>query len=176
MAYMGVEAGQKIHGPSIGETKANFQECPMTLRVYPQAPVCAVGAIVFRGSEVLLVQRGKPPAQGKWSIPGGAVRLGETLESAIVREIREEAGMDVKPLGVGKVIDRIYKDSQGKIAYHYVIVDYVCEASAEQPTPGSDANDAGFFEIQGLDGMDLTEGTAEVIREVQRRWKTIDQT
>ena len=139
-------------------------------RTYPQAPVCAVGAIVFRGDSVLLIQRGKPPAQGKWSIPGGAVRLGETLENAVTRELREEVEMDVKPLWIGKVVDRIYSDSEGNIAYHYVIVDYVCEARAGQPQAGSDASDAGFFEVEKLDGMDMTEGTAQVIREVQRRW------
>ena len=140
-------------------------------RTYPQAPVCAVGAIVFRGDAVLLIQRGKPPAQGKWSIPGGAVRLGETLEHAVIRELREEVNIEVKPLAVGKVIDRIYRNSEGKIAYHYVIVDYVCEAGPGQPRAGSDANDAGFFEIEKLDEMDMTEGTADVIREVQRRWR-----
>ena len=139
-------------------------------RTYPQAPVCAVGAIVFRGDAVLLIQRGRPPAQGKWSIPGGAVRLGETLENAVTREVREEVDMDVKPLWVGKVVDRIYTDSEGKIAFHYVIIDYVCEARAGQPQAGSDASDAGFFEIKKLDEMNMTEGTAEVIREVERRW------
>ena len=142
-------------------------------RTYPQTPVCAVGAIVFRGDAVLLIQRGKPPAQGKWSIPGGAVRLGETLEDAVIRELREEVEMEVKPLCVGKVIDRIYTDSEGKIAYHYVIIDYVCEAGPDQPRAGSDASDAGFFEIEKLDEMDMTEGTAEVIREVQRHWRTM---
>jgi len=139
-------------------------------RTYPQAPVCAVGAIVFRGDAVLLIQRGKPPAQGKWSIPGGAVRLGETLENAVTRELREEVEMDVKPLWIGKVVDRIYSDSEGNIAYHYVIVDYVCEARPGQPHAGSDASDAGFVDVEKLDEMDMTEGTAEVIREVQRRW------
>lgn len=142
-------------------------------RGYPQAPVCAVGAIVFRGDAVLLIQRGKPPAQGQWSIPGGAVRLGETLEHAVIRELREEVQMDVKPLGVGKVVDRIYKDSEGKIAYHYVIIDYVCEAAAGHPRAGSDASGAGFFEIQKLDEMDMTEGTAEVIRDVQKLWRSM---
>lgn len=140
-------------------------------RTYPQAPVCAVGAIVFRGDAVLLIQRGKPPAQGKWSIPGGAVRLGETLENAVTRELREEVEMDVKPLWVGKVVDRIYVDSEGNIAYHYVIVDYVCEARAGQPQAGSDATDAGFFDVKKLDEMDMTEGTTEVIREVQIGWR-----
>jgi len=138
-------------------------------RTYPQAPVCAVGAIVFRGDSVLLIQRGKPPAQGKWSIPGGAVRLGETLEDAVIRELREEVKLEVRPVGVGKVIDRIYTDSEGKIAYHYVIIDYVCEAGTGQPQAGSDASDAGFLKIEKLDDMDMTEGTAEVIRDVHRR-------
>jgi 8-oxo-dGTP diphosphatase len=143
-------------------------------RTYPQAPVCAVGAIVFRGDSVLLIQRGKPPAQGKWSIPGGAVRLGETLEDAVIRELREEVKLEVRPVGVGKVIDRIYTDSEGKIAYHYVIIDYVCEAGTGQPQAGSDASDAGFLEIEKLDGMDMTEGSAEVIRDVHRRWRGKD--
>ena len=142
-------------------------------RNYPQAPVCAVGAIVFRGDAVLLIQRGKPPAQGKWSIPGGAVRLGETLETAVIRELSEEVEMNVKPLCVGKVVDRIYKDSEGKIAFHYIIIDYVCEARAGQPQAGSDASDAGFFEVEKLDEMDMTEGTAEVIREVHERLNTM---
>ena len=140
-------------------------------RTYPEAPVCAVGAIVFRGNAVLLIRRATPPAQSKWSIAGGVVRLGETLEAAVVRELREETGMEVRPLAVGKVIDRIYTDSEGKIAYHYVIIDYVCEAGPGQPRAGSDASDAGFFEIQKLDEMDMTEGTAEVIREVKRCWR-----
>ena len=145
-------------------------------RTYPKAPICAVGAIVFRASTVLLVQRAKPPAQGKWSIAGGKVRLGETLEAAVVRELREEAGLQGKPLAVGKVVDRIYTDSDGKIAYHYVIIDYVCEAGSGEPRAGSDACDAGFFEIQKLDEMDMTEGTAHVIREVRRCWKAIGET
>src|SRR4030095_16229715 len=131
-------------------------------RTYTQAPVCAVGAIVFRGDAVLLIQRGKPPAQGKWSIPGGAVRLGETLEDAVIRELREEVKLEVRPVGVGKGIDRIYTDSEENIGYHYVIIDYVCEAGTGQPQAGSDASDAGFVEIEKLDDMDMTEGTAEV--------------
>ena len=145
-------------------------------RTYPEVPVCAVGGIVFRGNAVLLIQRAKPPAQGKWSIAGGVVRLGESLEGAVVRELREETGIEVKPLGVGKVVDRIYKDSEGRIAYHYVIIDYVCEAGPGRPCAGSDACDAGFFEIERLDEMDMTEGTADVIREVHRRWKALGET
>ena len=139
----------------------------------PDSPVCAVGAIVFRGNAVLLIRRGKPPAMGQWSIPGGRVLLGEPLELAVIRELREEVGMDVRPIAVGKVVDRIYRDLDGRIIYHYVIIDYVCEAGSGQPQAGSDAGDAGFFEIPKLDEMDMAEGTAEVIREVRRNWMDI---
>src|SRR5262245_5437364 len=90
-------------------------------RTYPQNPVCAVGAIIFRRDEVLLIQRGKAPALGKWSIPGGAVKLGESLEDALVRELREETGLTVRPIGIGKVLDRIFRDPEGQIQYHFII-------------------------------------------------------
>jgi 8-oxo-dGTP diphosphatase len=137
-------------------------------RKYPEVPVCAVGAIIFRQDSVLLVKRGKDPACGQWSIPGGVVRLGETLESAVIREVREETQLTALPVHVGKVIDRIYKDGHGRIQYHYVIVDYLCEVLEGQPVPNSDAAAAGYFKIADLDKLDLTEGTAQVIREVYR--------
>jgi 8-oxo-dGTP diphosphatase len=141
-------------------------------QAYPSAPVCAVGAIVFRGSAVLLVQRAKPPAQGKWSIPGGVVQLGETLEEAVIREFREEVQLEVRPLQVGKVLDRIYRDAAGQVCYHYVIVDYLCEPVHGELRPASDASAAAYFEVSNLESVDITEGTAEVIREVFRHWRT----
>jgi 8-oxo-dGTP diphosphatase len=137
-------------------------------RAFPSSPVCAVGAIVFRQTSVLLVQRARPPGEGKWSIPGGAVHLGETLEEALVRELLEEAHVEVRPVRVSKVLDRIFRDSAGIISYHYVIVDYLCEIVRGEPKPGSDARDAGFFEVSQLDSLDMTEGTANVIREVYK--------
>src|SRR5262245_2523333 len=104
----------------IGETKANVQERQPMTQTLSDSPVCAVGAIVFRGNTVLLIRRAKEPARGQWSIPGGKVLLGETLKEAVMRELREEAGMDVRPIGVGKVVDRIYRETNGKISYHYV--------------------------------------------------------
>ena len=137
-------------------------------RTYPSAPVCAVGGIIFYGSQVLLIKRGKPPAEGKWSIPGGVVNLGETLEEALKRELLEELGISVEPLGVGKVLERIIRDPGGKIHFHYVIIDYVCVIRAGVPRAGSDAAAASFYEIDDLDRLEMTEGSAEIVREVFR--------
>ncbi len=137
-------------------------------RVYPKSPVCAVGGIIFRGDSVLLIKRGKAPALGKWSIPGGAVQLGETLEDAVVREVAEETGLKVSPQRIGKVIDRIFRDGSGRVQFHFIIVDFLCEVLEGEPLPSSDAAAVGYFKISELDDVDLTEGTAEVIREVYR--------
>ena len=137
-------------------------------RLYPQNPVCAVGAIIFRQDSVLLVQRSKAPALGKWSIPGGAVHLGESLEDAVVREVQEETELTVCPKRIGKVIDRIFRDPDGRVQYHFVIVDYLCKVLEGEPQPRSDAAAVGYFKLSALDKLDLTEGTAEVIREVYR--------
>jgi ADP-ribose pyrophosphatase YjhB (NUDIX family) len=127
-----------------------------------------VGGIIFSGSQVLLVKRGKPPAEGKWSIPGGVVKLGETLEEALTRELLEELSISVQPIGVGKVLERIFRDVEGGIRFHYIIIDYVCIIRAGVPRAGSDAVAASFFEIDDLDGLEMTEGTAEIVREVFR--------
>ena len=135
-------------------------------RRYPSVPVCAVGALIYRGSQVLLVRRGKSPSLGKWSVPGGRLRLGETLEAAVIRETREETCLEVRPLRVGKVVEHLLSDKRGEIEYHYVIVDYVCRIVAGSPQPASDVSDVRFVEISELSQWDMTEGTAQVIREV----------
>jgi 8-oxo-dGTP diphosphatase len=135
-------------------------------RIYPKVPVCAVGAIIFKEDSVLLVKRGKAPAYGKWSIPGGAVHLGETLENAIIREVQEETRLDVRPVQIAKVVDRIYKDENGIVQYHFIIVDFLCEVLSGEPKPCSDAAAVRYFKIAQLDLLNMTAGTAEVICEV----------
>ena len=137
-----------------------------TSRRYPAAPVCAVGALIYRGSRILLVRRGKAPSLGKWSVPGGRLRLGETLEAAVIRETREETCLAVRPLRIGKVVEHLLRDSRGEIEYHYVIVDYVCRVVGGSPQPASDVSEVRFVEISELSQWDMTEGTAQVIREV----------
>ena len=138
-------------------------------RRYPSAPVCAVGALIYRGSRILLVRRGKSPSLGKWSVPGGRLRLGETLEAAVIRETREETCLAVRPLRIGKVVEHLLRDERGEIEYHYVIVDYVCQVVGGSPQPASDVSEVRFVEISELSRWDMTEGTAHVIREVFER-------
>jgi len=140
----------------------------MMEQIHPQNPICAVGAIIFRRESVLLIKRGKAPALGKWSIPGGAVHLGERLEDAVVREVEEETHLRVSPKYIGKVVDRIFQNETGRIQHHFIIVDFLCEILEGEPLAGSDAAAVGYFRLSDLDNLDMTEGTSEVIREVYR--------
>ncbi len=137
-------------------------------RHYPEQPVVGVGAVVFRGDEVLLVRRGQEPARGSWSLPGGLVELGETLEAALRREVLEETGLAVTILGLSAVLDRIYHDADGLIPYHYVLIDYACEYEAGELSPGSDVTAAQFVPLAELEDLALPRYTARVIR---RAWE-----
>ena len=94
------------------------------------------------------------------------MRLGETLEAAVIRETREETCLEVRPLRIGKVVEHLLRDKRGEIEYHYVIVDYVCRIVGGSPRPASDVSEVRFVEISELSQWDMTEGTAQVIREV----------
>ncbi|OPX19242.1 MAG: hypothetical protein BZ151_10310 [Desulfobacca sp. 4484_104] len=106
-------------------------------RHYPDQPIIGVGAIIFKDATVLLVRRGQEPAKGAWSLPGGAVEVGETLEAALVREVMEETALTVEVLGITAVLERIYRDGQGQVPYHYVLIDYLCRYLSGYPNfPG----------------------------------------
>src|SRR3990172_199749 len=94
-------------------------------RKYPTQPIVGVGGVVIRDGHALLIRRGHEPLKGEWSIPGGTVKLGETLEQGVRRELKEETGLDVEPVGVLEVFDRIMRDGR-RIQYHFVVVDYAC--------------------------------------------------
>jgi ADP-ribose pyrophosphatase YjhB (NUDIX family) len=119
-------------------------------REYPEAPVVGVGAVVLDGQRVLLVRRGKEPLKGEWSLPGGALELGETLVEGVVREVREETGLDVKPEVVVEVFDRIQRNENGSVQYHYVLVDWMCRFTGGELHCGDDAADARWVDRREL--------------------------
>ena len=123
------------------------------MRKYPDRPIVAVGAVILDGDRVLLIQRGQEPLKGEWSLPGGAVEIGETLEAAVAREVREETSLDVVVGPVVEVLDSIRRDTSGRAEYHYVIVDYACLVRGGTPTAavrGTDAADVRWVPVDEL--------------------------
>jgi ADP-ribose pyrophosphatase YjhB (NUDIX family) len=132
-------------------------------REFPDAPRVGVGAVVLDGERVLLARRGRPPGQGKWSVPGGLVHLGELLEDALVREIEEESGLRVRLLGLCGVIDRVVREEDA-VRYHYVIIDYAAEPVGGQLQAGSDAAEVRWVSMDDLGQYDTTDGLADMIQ------------
>jgi 8-oxo-dGTP diphosphatase len=135
----------------------------MTNRRYPDRPLAGVGAIIFRGDEVLLVKRGRPPALGKWSIPGGLVELGESLGEAVRREVLEETGLEVKVIDLVAALDRVIPDTEGRLEYHYILLDFLCEIIGGQTRAASDVDECMFVSLKDLSRFDMTRGTEKVI-------------
>jgi len=133
-------------------------------RSYPRRPIPAVGAVVVKDRDVLLVMRGKNPGYGEWSIPGGAILVGETLEQAVVREIREEVGIQVEPVGLVEALDRIIHDERGMILYHYILLDFLCLYLSGRLKAGSDAIKARWVKDSDIEKYALPRETEMVIR------------
>jgi 8-oxo-dGTP diphosphatase len=136
-------------------------------REYPRHPIVGVGGVVIHGSRVLLIQRGRPPLQGEWSIPGGMVELGENLEEGVGREVWEETGLRVEPLEIIEVFDRIQKNG-ARVRYHYVIVDYLCRRRGGRLKAASDVLDARWVKREDLHEYRVTPKAASVIAEAFR--------
>jgi 8-oxo-dGTP diphosphatase len=136
-------------------------------RRYPERPIVAVGAVILDGDRVLLVKRRQEPLKGEWSLPGGAVESGEALEAALVREVREETGLDVVVGPVVDVFDSIRRDAGGRAEYHYIIIDYACRVrpgASNIAASGSDAADVDWVAIADLERYRVTPTAIVVIR------------
>jgi 8-oxo-dGTP diphosphatase len=132
-------------------------------RRYPSRPFLGVGALIFQDGNLLLVERAKEPLQGYWSIPGGIVEAGEKLEEGIRREVLEETGLEVEPVSIFEVFERIMPDEEGKTEYHYVLIDYLCNPVGGRLAAASDVSRVAWVAEQNLRDYRLTEGTLGVI-------------
>lgn len=143
-----------------------MKDClPKKKNDYPGNPRVAVGAVVFKDECVLLVRRGQPPAEGLWAIPGGNVEIGETLQEAAEREIREETGIQIrasKPIYTFDVIDR---DAAGKVRFHYVIVDLAADYVRGEPSAGDDALEALWVSAEEINNLRVSAATLKLLKE-----------
>jgi mutator protein MutT len=133
------------------------------VRAFPERPVVSVGAVVVDGNRVLLIKRGQPPLQGHWSLPGGVVEIGETLREAVVREVREETGLEVEAGPVIEVLERVQRAEDGRVEYHYVIIDYRCLVRGGIMGCSSDAAAAEWVLATEVSGYGVTPAVKRVV-------------
>jgi 8-oxo-dGTP diphosphatase len=144
-------------------------------RRFPAYPLLGVGGIVFVDGKVLLVERGKPPLEGLWSLPGGLVETGERLEDAVVREVFEETGLRVAAHSLATVFERIMPDAAGRAEYHYVLVDFYCTLLGGDVRAGDDSSRAEWFDLSAHPNLSMTAGTREVIEACCSKRQTMPQ-
>ena len=139
-------------------------------REFPERPVVGVGGVIIDRDRTVLIRRGSEPLRGEWSIPGGSLELGETLEEGVARELLEETGLAVRVIELIEVFDRIYLENGAagakykKPRFHYVIADYLCELVGGEPHPGSDVTDLAFAREDELGKFQLTEAATRVLK------------
>ena len=136
---------------------------PIDDRRYPRRPMVGIGGLIFEGPRILMAQRGKEPLKGWWSLPGGALEIGELLADGVRREVREETGLEIEPIRVFEIFERIIRDPAGVPEYHYVLIDYLCRVTGGSLRPGDDVCRVEWMERQELAALQITEGTLAVI-------------
>ena len=138
-------------------------------RTYPKRPYLAVSAAVFRDGQVLIVRRGRPPAHGLYTLPGGGVELGETLEQAVIREVREETGLAIAPLGLVGFREAIARDPAGHVERHFVILPFAARWVGGEIALNEELAEAHWRKPDELAGLKTTEGLAEIIAAAAER-------
>jgi 8-oxo-dGTP diphosphatase len=132
-------------------------------REFPEVPLVGVGAIIIEDARVLLVKRAHPPLQAEWSIPGGVLEVGERVREAAIREAREETGLTVEPGELLGVYERILRNPEQRVQYHYVLIDFLCRRVAGDLAAASDASAVRWFTDRELPALNLAEDTLDVI-------------
>ncbi|GAC1637460.1 MAG: NUDIX hydrolase [Candidatus Acidiferrum sp.] len=140
-------------------------------REYPERPIVGVGGVLIEDGRALLIRRGSEPLLGQWSIPGGTLELGETLQEGVARELLEETGIVVRVLGLIEVFERINpfsplesREANPRPRFHFVIVDYLCEKIGGEAEAGGDATDVAYVTEDDLDKYGITETATRVLR------------
>jgi 8-oxo-dGTP diphosphatase len=138
-------------------------------REYPTRPIVGIGVVVWHDDRVLLVRRSKAPRRGRWSLPGGAQQLGETVAEAARREVREEVDLEVELGEIIATVDLIERDPDQRVRYHYTLIDFTAEAASPVLRPGSDAADARWFELAEIETLGLWSETVRIIKLARER-------
>ncbi|MGB9914088.1 MAG: NUDIX hydrolase [Candidatus Bathyarchaeales archaeon] len=136
---------------------------------YPERPVVGVGAIIIKDGKILLEKRKSAPAKGEWSVPAGLVELGESIEQAVIREVKEETGLDVASPRLVDVIDHISLDEKGAVKYHFVIIDYFVTVTGGELRAASDADDLKWVPLDEVEQYDLTESFRRFFRQNRQK-------
>ena len=159
------------HLPTQSPTQPPTQ--PVTVRrEYPDAPMVGVAAVVFNeAGQVLLVKRGRPPGKGSWGLPGGLLDLGEALEDGARREVREECGVEIEIGGLAGIFQPIDRDDEGRIRYHYIVIDYWARHLSGQPIAQDDAADVAWADLAELPGFPMRTETRDVIHAGFEAWR-----
>jgi 8-oxo-dGTP diphosphatase len=133
-------------------------------REFPEVPLVGVGAVIIEDTRVLLVKRAHPPLQAQWSIPGGVLEVGELVREAAIREAREETGLVVEPRDLLGVYDRVLRNAERRVQYHYVLIDFLCRRVGGDLLAADDAAEVRWFTREELPVLNLAEDTQDVIR------------
>lgn len=133
-------------------------------REYPESPLVGVGAVIVAEGRALLIRRGQAPLLGEWSLPGGVLECGEALRDAAVREALEETGLVVEVGDMLGVYERVIRADDGRVRYHYVLIDFLCRAVGGDLKAGSDAAEVGWFRREELPSLKLAYDADDVVR------------
>lgn len=142
-------------------------------REYPISPIAGVAAVVFSGEDILLVRRGNEPSKDMWGLPGGVVELGEGVEDAVVREVEEETGILIQPIKLLSVFDSIVRNDEGRVRYHYVLCEYLCEAVGGELHASSDVSDARWMPLEEISSLEMNPNTRRFIEKIAKQERII---